>query len=101
MIKLQKEEKQKLLNELQDLLKWYRTMYMLNIVTESDEEYLEVRLRCYKGNWHILYGDSSFDTDHRGMWGFGCLLIDMTEEDLEYLLDDLVNQIEDAPYSIV
>lgn len=33
----------------------------------------DIRLRVHNGSWQVLVGDSSFDQDHRGVWGSGSI----------------------------
>jgi len=33
----------------------------------------DIRLRVFNGCWSILVGDSSYDLDHRGVWGSGSI----------------------------
>ena len=40
---------------------------------EDGEPFLDVRLRIFGGSWEILHGDSQYDTDHRGKWGYGAI----------------------------
>ncbi len=58
---------------------------------EGEEPCLDVRLRVFNGEWQILHSDSSYDTDHRGLWGYAS--ISESSEDMEVareLLTDLV-----------
>ena len=65
---------------------------------EGEEPFLDVRLRVFDGGWEVLHGDSQYDTDHRGLWGYSS--ISESSEDMEVareLLDDLFsNGIPDA-----
>ena len=39
-----------------------------------DDDSCDVRLQVYPdGDWAIRVGDSSYDLDHHGYWGAGCL----------------------------
>lgn len=33
----------------------------------------DIRLRVHNGSWQVLVGDSSYDQDHRGVWGSGII----------------------------
>ncbi len=65
---------------------------------EGEEPFIDVRLRVFDGGWEVLHGDSQYDTDHRGLWGYSS--ISESSEALEVareLLDDLFsNGIPDA-----
>jgi len=57
---------------------------------EGEEPFIDVRLRVFNGGWEVLHGDSQYDTDHRGLWGYSS--ISESSEALEVareLLDDL------------
>jgi hypothetical protein len=49
----------------------------------------DVRLRFHAGEWSLLTGDPQYDTDHRGYWASGVVL--MTDE--EHVLDDLAERL--------
>jgi len=40
---------------------------------EGEEPFVDVRLRVFDGGWEVLHGDSQYDTDHRGKWGYGAI----------------------------
>lgn len=40
---------------------------------EGEEPFLDVRLRIFDGSWEVLHGDSQYDPDHRGKWGYGAI----------------------------
>lgn len=65
---------------------------------EGEEPFIDVRLRIFDGSWEVLHGDSQYDTDHRGLWGYSS--ISESSEALEVareLLDDLFSHgIPDA-----
>ena len=33
---------------------------------DRDDDYIEVRLRVFNGNWELKVGNPQFDLDHRG-----------------------------------
>lgn len=55
-----------------------------DLVCEDSEDFsgLDVRLVFHEGNWEVKTGDSQYDTDHRGFWGYGSLSYDIEPEDL-------------------
>ena len=57
---------------------------------------VDVRLQVRgNGDWYVHTGDASFDQDHRGFWGGGCVISECTEEDLQELARDLIAQALD------
>ena len=66
--------------------------YEIKEAPESDD-YIDVRLRLQAdGSFTVLYGDPSYDTDHRGFWGSSSIAVDT---DLEALAHDLLDQALD------
>jgi len=63
-----------------------------------EEDYFDVRLRYFEGEYTLLWGDSQYDTDHRGLWGYGSVSNDYSLEDLENLLKAMYLEIEDQMY---
>lgn len=43
---------------------------------ENDDEMIlvDIRLQLVDGTYHIHIGDSQFDQDHRGSWGYGTVV---------------------------
>ncbi len=65
----------------------------------EEDEYLDVRVNINpEGDINILFGDSQFDTDHRGLWAYGSININYDDEFLLSVAKDLVNEIEDQFY---
>ena len=68
----------------------------VRVFFEDDLDVLEVdiRLQLVDGTYYFHSGDSQFDDDHRGAWGYGC--IDVTEEysddDLSFIAEEIVNE---------
>jgi 3',5'-cyclic AMP phosphodiesterase CpdA len=54
---------------------------------------VDARLRVHDGNWEVLWGDSSMDTDHRGYWGYGSLCYDIEPEDLTQEMLNLAKEL--------
>ena len=82
-----------LLLYLQDLVEWLNSLSSEDVV---DIYFLPVRLRYFEDNFELLWGDSSFDTDHRGIWASGSVNPESTFEDLKDLLKDMYYEIEDC-----
>jgi hypothetical protein len=64
----------------------------------DEENFLEVRLRYFEENWEIYFGDISFDTDHRGYWGYSYLTPFTTPVGIEMILDEMFMEVEDSLY---
>lgn len=54
---------------------------------------VDVRLQVYDGGWVVSSGDAQYDTDHPGHWGASSVSSDMTDDDLEQVAGDLVEQV--------
>jgi hypothetical protein len=64
-----------------------------------DEDYIDVRLHLYNGNYNFLSGDSQYDTDHRGSFGYSSLIQD-SEHDYEFLAKELVEEaLDNYPFN--
>lgn len=48
---------------------------MLQYENDNDVTYVDIRLQLVDGTYHIYTGDSQFDTDHRGSWGYGSFVV--------------------------
>lgn len=61
---------------------------------QLDESWeMKVRLQVYEdGQWVVRTGDSSYDEDHRGWWGWGYVNIESNCRDLAR---DLLEQVKD------
>lgn len=61
---------------------------------EAGENYgLDVRLQVENdGNWSLHTGDAQYDTDHRGFWGAGTLVPDMTKAAIRELARELIDE---------
>lgn len=60
---------------------------------ECEGGYLDVRLQLHdSGSWEIHEGDSQYDTDHRGSWGYSSITEDMDLSECEDVARDLVDQ---------
>lgn len=62
---------------------------------ETDEEWVDLRLRFFENDYSLLWGDPSMDTDHRGFWGFASIHIDSDLDELTMVIEDMVREIED------
>jgi hypothetical protein len=73
----------------------------LNANVEADGEGCDVRLQVYSdGEWAVRWGDSSYDTDHRGYWGAssipGVVRGTVKRFDSRDVARDLISQARDA-----
>ena len=58
----------------------------------QDDGYIDVRLRVFEGDWEVKFGDSQYDTDHRGDWGYSAICED---SDLEEIAQELIDEVLD------
>lgn len=66
---------------------------------ESEEPHIDVRLQVWDdGQWAIHTGDASYDQDHRGFWGAGCVIADDTPETLRDLAEQLRDDAIECTY---
>ncbi len=69
------------------------------LICEGSEDCsgMDVRLRFHEGDLEIKTGDSQFDTDCRGFWGYASLDYDIAPEDLteamKVLATDLIEGV--------
>lgn len=77
-----------LVNELQNIQSFVKN--------NNNEEWIDIRLRFFKDEYSLLWGDSSFDPDHRGFWGFSTVHIDSPISDLKLAIKDMVQEIKDT-----
>ncbi len=57
---------------------------------QDDDGYLDVRLRVFEGDWEVKFGDSQYDTDHRGSWGYASICED---SDLSEVAQELIDEV--------
>lgn len=48
---------------------------ILQYENDNDVTYVDIRLQLVDGTYHIHTGDSQFDTDHRGSFGYGSVVV--------------------------
>lgn len=58
-----------------------------------DDEYLDVRLRYFQGEFYVYCGSSDYDCDHRGFWGAGMVGRKDTLKTCRELAYDLLEQV--------
>jgi hypothetical protein len=51
-----------------------------------------VRLQVVDGSWYFHTGDNSYDTDHRGAWGYGYASYGMNKTAVRDLARDLITE---------
>jgi hypothetical protein len=62
----------------------------------GDAVAVDVRLQIDPdGDWNVLWGDSQYDTDHRGYWGFGSILVGDEPDALYALAMALIDGVKD------
>jgi hypothetical protein len=47
---------------------------MLHYENDNEITEVDIRLQLVDGDYHIHIGDSQYDTDHRGGWGYGTII---------------------------
>jgi hypothetical protein len=57
---------------------------------DSDEGLLPIRLRYYDEQLSLAFGDSQYDTDHKGLWAYSYLTFDT---DAYSMIDELFSQL--------
>lgn len=65
--------------------------------TDDDGEMsLDIRVRYFDGDYSLLSGDISYDTDHRGEWAYSCLTPEMSEEDVFNVISEMFDEVNDS-----
>lgn len=80
---------------VEEVVKELKAIQKEMVAEEDDGEGLEVRLQVTKGTWVVHYGDPGFDTDHHGYWGDSSISYDASLEDLKYVAESLIEDVED------
>lgn len=63
---------------------------------DEENNEMDVRLQVYPdGSWALRYGSSDYDQDHRGYWGAGSIALDDSDETLDSVARELVEQALD------
>ncbi|GAA6622826.1 hypothetical protein [Scytonema sp. NUACC26] len=57
---------------------------------EDEFEYVDIRLQLLNGSYEIHTGDSQYDTDRRGAWGYGSVNL---HPDSEQTWDEIAIEI--------
>ena len=58
------------------------TDYIANIhesLTDFEVDYCDIRIQLVDGDYRFHFGDSQFDSDHRGQWGYGTVHLEDTD----------------------
>lgn len=50
-------------------------------LNDPEIDFVDIRLQLVDGTYHIHTGDSQFDTDRRGSWGYGSFDTRFSDED--------------------
>lgn len=53
--------------------------------------HIDIRIYCRDGGWVVCVGDGSYDQDHRGFVGSGCI---GPQDDAINMVDDLISSVE-------
>jgi hypothetical protein len=68
-----------------------------NTDDDDDSDYIDVRLQVMdNGSWDVLWGDSGYDTDHRGYWGASSIDLD---SDCGSIAMELIDQCKEDYYA--
>lgn len=73
---------------------------MLKYKNDNEITEVDIRLQLVDGNYHIHIGDSQYDTDYRGSWGYGTI-ITTSHIKIAYNVKDPLNMygiLEDATH---
>lgn len=63
---------------------------------DAENPEMDVRLQVSEdGSWALRYGSSDFDQDHRGYWGAGSLSLDDSDELIDSVARELIDQALD------
>lgn len=84
---------------LSEIKKVYTIVDMYDYEDGQDSD-VEIRIRFYDGDVEFYWGNSQFDTDHRGCWAYGYLSQKMDYSRLIELAEQLIYELE-AQVSIV
>lgn len=73
-----------------------RRTFVRSDLTElgADGAGYDVRLQVRGGSWQLHTGDSQFDQDHRGAWGYGFLPWELSN--LTDLARELISEASDS-----
>ena len=68
------------------------------LADEDGDPSIDVRVQRFDSEWSFHSGDAAYDLDHRGLWGSGSVVANLTDSDadLRLLADDLLMQALDA-----
>lgn len=95
------------LNQLSEEI-FQLSAWMRNTFTEEElsgwtdsgyesEPGIDVRIQWFDetGSYKLHTGDSQYDTDHSGNWGYGFIPYDCSINDADYIANELVENLED------
>lgn len=85
--------KDNLLSELKNV----QTMLDMYDYEDNQDGGVEVRIRFFDGDVDFYWGDSQFDTDHRGVWASGYVSTDLDTKGLDELAEQMIDELEDQP----
>lgn len=98
---INQEERQNIINSL--ISEWeYMKSSFTRVELEDDcgNSGIDVRLQVLEDSLELHIGDSQYDTNHLGYWGYATLDYDWDKNELESsvneLVSDLISQVEEA-----
>lgn len=97
---LSDEQKQSLIDTLISEWESMKASYSREELECDGNSGIDVRLQLLNDELQLHMGDSQYDTNHLGYWGYGFLEYDWREDELEAniteLVSDLVEQVKEA-----
>lgn len=63
-------------------------------LNDPEIDFVDIRLQLVDGTYHIYTGDSQYDTDHRGSWGYGSFDTRFPDED--FVIPDIFKKTAEA-----
>jgi len=65
-------------------------------IPSNEDGAFDVRLRVVHDDWQLLWGDPSFDLDHRGDWGASTISRCDPADALQSIAIDLLDQVQQS-----
>lgn len=69
-------------------------MSIQGMLIEWGLEDIDVRVQWLDGSYELHWGDSQFDADHRGNWGYSTLSNDLNQSEIVGLAEELIEAVE-------
>ena len=62
---------------------------------EEENQWLDLRLRLYEGSIELLFGDSQYETDHRGLWAYSDLCRNVSLSEARKIVERMISDLRD------